>query len=287
MLTGVSNFWTFERPATKNGRADEGEGKGKCLRAGREGEMSLSETAPQLGGMARTGTKNPTAEESMESLVLSQTSIESMEAAVLRAPVDIAPPSPKFSKPRLNRVPFLYTDVAKKAFRDPKTLRPGSAALLKSAERNMESTTDFFGGETGTSRPPRVGEADTLLRNTQARSGRLSAPPGGSFAGASASNLGALLASTKRKSKTKRPELFALEAEQRALESETKAAERQEFERMRDAGTEYIMQLTKQFNDLKKQRVDMEREYSLLLDRKAAVRPYQPYPFDHHILPHP
>ena len=208
----------------------------------------------------------------MESFVLSQTSVESMEAAVLRAPVDIAPPSPKFSKPRLNRVPFLYTDVAKKAFRDPKTLRPGSAALLKSAERNVDSfnTADFFGGEAGTSRPPRIGEADALLRSTQARSGRLSAPPGGSFA-ASASNLGALLASTKRKSKTKRPELFALEAEQRALESETKAAERQEFERMRDAGTEYIMQLTKQCNDLKKQRVDMEREYSLLLDRKAAV----------------
>ena len=31
------------------------------------------------------------------------------------------------------------------------------------------------------------------------------------------------------------------------------------------------MQLTKQFNDLKKQRIDMERQYSSLLDRKAEV----------------
>mmetsp|Transcript_47860 Transcript_47860/g.109119 ORF Transcript_47860/g.109119 Transcript_47860/m.109119 type:complete len:735 (+) Transcript_47860:54-2258(+) len=231
--------------------------------------MSLSETAPQAGGMGKTGNRTA-AEESMDSFVMSQISMDSMEAALLRPPADIAPPCPKFSKQRLHRVPFLYTDVAKQAFRDPKTLRPGSAALLKSAERNAENTADY-GGEDGTSRPPRVGDEDTLNRTAQARSGRLSAPPGGSFVSASASHLGALLASTKRKSKGKRPELFALEAEQRALEAETKAADRQEFEKMRDAGSEYIMQLTKQCNDLKKQRVDMERQYSLLLDRKAAV----------------
>jgi len=237
----------------------------------------MSQPAESGGSGRGGGGKGRVAsEESFESYVLSQTSMESLHEGLLRPPADIMPPSPRFSKPRLNRIPFLYTDVAKKAFKDPKVIRPGSAALYKSAERRVETMTaasDLYGGEGGASRPPRASNDDGMLRGSQMRSGRLSAPPGFGTITGSHSQLGALLASTIRKSKagSKRPELFALEAEQRALEAESKAAERQELERMREGATEYVMQLTKQFNDLKKQRIDMERQYSSLLDRKAEV----------------
>eukprot|EP00961_Rhodomonas_salina_P275822 3726143-Rhodomonas_salina.4 len=69
----------------------------------------------------------------------------------------------------------------------------------------------------------------------------------------------------------KGPEVFAMEAEQRALETEQKLIEKDNFERQKMDYTMYIFQLSRQFNDLKKQRLDMEKEYSTLLDKKATI----------------
>ena len=55
------------------------------------------------------------------------------------------------------------------------------------------------------------------------------------------------------------------------MEGQQKAMERESFDRKRSEATIHVTALAKQYNDLKKQRVDFERELALLHDRKAAL----------------
>jgi len=197
--------------------------------------------------------------------------------------MDILPPSPKVGKKqRFSHTPMLYTALAKKAFEDGQSSnrppRPGSADNF--------STLDLGGGERrqgimrvsgGLLSPSKRGGASMV-------SGRNSAEPLSVHQSVLKlahmdQRLSTVVIERRSMSKSKliggvtkkRPELFVLEAEQRALEGEQKAMEREAFERKRTEATIHVTHLTKQCNDLKKQRVDMERELALLHDRKAAL----------------
>jgi hypothetical protein len=185
-------------------------------------------------------------------------------------PMDIVPPSPKQTKKqRFSHTPFLFTAVAKKAFDESSNRppRPGSA--------------DMFGNSASLVAGRRHGLASPLLSPTKkggpgaAGGGRRSAEP---MSSEMESRLSFVLERrSMSKSKMiggvvqKRPELWLLEAQQRALEGEQKAMERSAFTRKKSEATIHVQHLTKQYNDFKKQRMDLERELALLQDRKAAV----------------
>eukprot|EP00960_Hanusia_phi_P035672 751856-Hanusia_phi.AAC.8 len=211
---------------------------------------------------------------------LSRNNSYSLDFSLCDPPVDILPPSPPPSKSTLPHAPFLFTNLAKSAFLNAKSERPGSADILSGRERSGSQTGSFSMG-----RPRRkfALRSEGSIHERSFRSGRDSAPP---FASASSMpvNLMQILSQSKFKragssqskmsnsrSLRKKPEIRALEAEQRSIEAEQKAAERQMFEKQKEEATVYNMQLTKQYNDLKKHRMDLERQYALLIDRKAAI----------------
>ena len=186
----------------------------------------------------------------------------SLDISLCDLPMDIVPPSPtgkQSKKQRVTHIPFLYTATAKKAF-DESSNRPGSA--------------DMFGGR-------RHGKTHSLMSPTKkggssVGDGRQSADPM-RIEMQNTTLQGLLHRRSMSKSKMiggveqKRPELWVLEAEQRALEGEQKSMERSAFERKMSEAAIHVQHLTKQYNDFKKQRMDFEREMALLHDRKAAV----------------
>jgi len=188
-----------------------------------------------------------------------------LEISLQDLPMDIQPPSPpkQAMQQRFTHTPFLFTSVAKKAFEESQSSnrppRPGSADVFANSSlagmRGMSpilSTTKKVPGPMG---------------------GRRSAAPDLEMESQLSMVLEKRSLSKSRMSGTvkKRPGLFVLEAEQRALEGEQKAIERQVFDRKRSEAAIHVTHLTKQYNDMKKQRVDMDRELALLHDRKAAV----------------
>lgn len=203
------------------------------------------------------------------------------EHSACQIPMDIAPPSPREFRDRLTRVPFLFTSLAKQAFQTSsrRIPRPGSA------DPGMESTGRIEGSlpSSPIGRKQGGGVQENSLRQSKngRESGRTSAPPmamtddsqaAGMSKAASKSVALSFQKSMRRKGVLKKgPEVFAMEAEQRALETEQKLIEKDNFERQKMDYTMYIFQLSRQFNDLKKQRLDMEKEYSTLLDKKATI----------------
>jgi len=208
-----------------------------------------------------------------------------LDISLCNLPMDILPPSPKVGKKqRFSHTPMLYTALAKKAFDDGQSSnrprRPESADHF--------STLGLGGGErrhgihgihrlSGLLSPSKMG-GGSMVSGTH---GRHSAEPLSTLMKLAHIDHRLSTVVIERHSMTKsklmggvtkkRPELFVLEAEQRALEGEQKAMEREAFERKRTEATIHVTHLTKQCNDLKKQRVDMERELALLHDRKAAL----------------
>ena len=180
----------------------------------------------------------------------------SLDISLCDLPMDIVPPSPtgkQSKKQRVTHIPFLYTATAKKAFEESSNRppRPGSADMFGGGRRNglakSQSPTNMGGSIVGDGRH----SADPLSIILERRSMSKSKMIGGVV--------------------QKRPELWLLEAEQRALEGEQKSMERSAFERKVSEATIHVQHLTKQYNDFKKQRTDFEREMALLHDRKAAV----------------
>jgi len=189
-----------------------------------------------------------------------------LDVSLCDIPMDIQPPSPKQSKkPPVRHIPFLYTSVAKKAYEETHSTnrppRPGSASPFGGvSERRNGVISPLLS-------PTKKGGASLL-------GGRRSAEP---LSSEMESRLSYVLERRSlSKSKIggvtkKRPELFVLEAEQRALEGQQKAMEREAFERKRSEAAIHVTHLTKHYNDLKKQRIDMDRELALMHDRKAAL----------------
>ena len=190
-----------------------------------------------------------------------------LDISLCDIPMDIQPPSPKQSKkPPVRHTPFLYTSVAKKAYDESHSTnrppRPGSATPFGNAERRNGVISPLLS-------PTKKGIGASVL------GGRRSAEP---LSSEMESRLSSVL---ERRSLSKsrlsggmtkkRPELFVMEAEQRALEGQQKAMERDAFERKRSEAAIHVTHLTKQYNDLKKQRIDMDRELALMHDRKAAI----------------
>ena len=104
-------------------------------------------------------------------------------------------------------------------------------------------------------------------------SGRLSAPPMSNYGDKSLLSTKRSMGTTKGSNKLgkKRPEIFVLEAEQRALEAEQKAIERETFETRKAEAEMHIMNLAKMYNQLKNKRLGLEKEHATMLERKNEI----------------
>ena len=181
----------------------------------------------------------------------------SLDISLCDLPMDIVPPSPsgkQSKKQRVTHIPFLYTATAKKAFDESSNRppRPGSADMLSGGRRN---------GHTKSLMSP------TIKVVSSVGDGRHTPDPLSIILERRSMSKSKMIGGVVQK----RPELWLLEAEQRALEGEQKSMERSAFERKVNEATIHVQHLTKQYNDFKKQRTDLEREMALLHDRKAAV----------------
>ena len=203
-----------------------------------------------------------------------------LDTSLCDIPMDIKPPSPKKpSRKQTLHTPFLHTAIAKKAFEESQILshsqstrRPGSADMFGKSSTVLGGNTNRRHGTVSPLLSPTSKKMHSSLQG-----GRSSVEPqlSGSVIDSRLSFVLERRSMSKGKGtggvKKRRPELFVLEAEQRALEGQQKAMERESFDRKRSEATIHVTALAKQYNDLKKQRVDFERELALLHDRKAAL----------------
>ena len=211
-----------------------------------------------------------------------------------RPPLDILPPPPKQQRDVVRQIPFLYTPLAKKAFSPNDLNRPNSADLRRRRRAhplNPEHASIMKGSPMRLDRLKKksevVLELNDQIQSSRLGSGRTSAPPvmmsiNDSFLSmiepAESLSLAGIRDSTeqlgfgsKKRLKKKTPDLFVLEAEQRAIEGEQKALEKEEISRKRAELELYLTKLAAQYNDVKKTRVDMEKQFSALQEQKAEV----------------
>ena len=209
-----------------------------------------------------------------------------LDMSLCDVPLDIKPPSPKRAPKKMasSHTPYLHTAEAKEAFKDS-TLRSHNITATRLSHGVRPVSTDpsqsMLHGSKGDRR--HVSGHDSLpspTHSTSGHGGRSSVEPQMSSE-LSEEQVDRLSVKLERRSLSKsklaggikkaNPAMFALEAEQRALEGQQKMMEKDAFERKRNEATIHVQNLQKQCNDLKKHRGDMERELALLYDRKAAL----------------
>ena len=222
-----------------------------------------------------------------------------------RPPLDILPPHPKQQRDTVRNIPFLYTPLAKKAFSPTDPNRPNSADFRLHRRRrhavhaeHIQNPADrvlsLRNSPSRLSRTKKKSDASLdvnagldQIYSSRLGSGRTSAPPmmmsmNDSFLSmiepAESSSLVGMRESmeqmsfrTKKRIKKKTPDLFVLEAEQRAIEGQQKALEKEEFNRKRAELEIYLTKLAAQYNEVKKTRLDMEKQYAALQEQKAEV----------------